>query len=127
MSHTVLIVDDSKLARLVVAKALTSLRPDWERVEAGNADQALAVTGERSIDIALLDFNMPGIDGLELAAELRRAHPTMPIAIISANVQDEIIARAREVDATFLPKPVTEEALSGFLSGASLRLRKAKR
>jgi CheY-like chemotaxis protein len=127
MSHTVLIVDDSKLARLVVAKALTSLRPDWERVEAGNADQALAVTGERSIDIALLDFNMPGIDGLELAAELRRAHPTMPIAIISANVQDEIIARAREVDATFLPKPVTEEALSGFLSGAALRLRKAKR
>ena len=127
MSHTVLIVDDSKLARLVVAKALTALRPDWTRVEAGNAEQALAVLEQTSVDIALLDFNMPGIVGLDLAAELRRKYPTMPIAVITANIQDEIIARAREVDAAFLPKPITEDALSGFLSGAALRLRAAAR
>ncbi|XYD11840.1 response regulator (plasmid) [Methylobacterium sp. NMS12] len=124
MPTTALIVDDSKLARLVVAKLLRQLKPDWEVAEAANADAALALVGERQIDVALLDFNMPGRDGLELAAELRAARPGMPIAVVSANIQDEIIARARSVDATFLPKPLTEETLSGFLSGAALRLRR---
>ena len=50
----------------------------------------------------------------------------MPIALITANVQDEVIARARAVNATFVGKPVTEEALRGFVSGAALRLRAAQ-
>ncbi|BDL41869.1 response regulator [Methylorubrum sp. GM97] len=125
MPITVLIVDDSKLARLVVAKLLRQLRPDWEVAEAANADAAQSIMGERQVDVALLDFNMPGKDGLELAADLRAAKPNMPIAVVSANIQDEIIARARSVDATFLAKPLTEEALAGFLSGAALRLRRA--
>jgi AmiR/NasT family two-component response regulator len=47
----------------------------------------------------------------------------MPIAIITANIQDEIIARAREIGAAFVAKPVTPDALEPFLSGAALRLR----
>lgn len=125
MTTTALIVDDSKLARLVVTKLLRQLKPDWEIAEAANADAAMVLVGERQVDVALLDFNMPGKDGLELAADLRAAKPGMPIAVVSANIQDEIIARARSVDATFLPKPLTEEGLAGFLSGAALRLRRA--
>lgn len=125
MPVTVLIVDDSKLARIVAAKSVAALKPDWERVEAGDADQALAIVKERKIDLALLDFNMPGRDGLELAAELRALYPQMPLAVITANIQDEIIARAREVEATFVAKPVSEDGLRGFVSGAALRLRAA--
>ena len=124
MPTTVLIVDDSKLARLVAAKLLRQLKPDWEVAEAANADAAMTVMDERQVDVALLDFNMPGKDGLELATDLRASRAHMPIAVVSANIQDEIIARARSVDATFLPKPLTEEALAGFLSGAALRLRR---
>ena len=69
---------------------------------------------------------MPGRDGLELAAELRSMSPTMPIAVITANVQDEVIARARDVNAAFVSKPVTEEGLRGFLSGAALKLRSVR-
>jgi CheY-like chemotaxis protein len=123
MATTVLIVDDSKLARIVAGKALAALQPEWERVEAGNADDALELIKGRKIDLALLDFNMPGKDGLQLAAELRSLKPTMPIAVITANVQDEVIARARDMNAAFVSKPVTEEGLRGFLSGAALRLR----
>jgi CheY-like chemotaxis protein len=121
---TVLIVDDSRLARIVASKLVKQLKPEWEVVEAANADEALAQASQRQVDVALIDFNMPGKDGLALAAELREARPDVPIAIISANIQDEIIARARAVNATFVAKPVTEEGLSGFLSGAALRLRK---
>lgn len=126
MTVKVLIVDDSKLARIVAAKALAELQPDWTKVEAGSAAHAheLLDSGE-VVDLALVDFNMTVKDGLEFAGELRAAHPTMPIAIITANIQDEVIARARAIDASFVPKPVTAEALQGFISGAALRLRKS--
>jgi CheY-like chemotaxis protein len=123
MSPTALIIDDSKLARIVSGRALAELQPDWQRVEANGAAEALAIVKDRPIDLALVDFNMPDKDGLELAAELRALFPTMPIAIITANIQDEVIARAREVNATFVPKPVTTDGLRGFVSGAALRLR----
>jgi len=118
MTYKILIVDDSKLARMSVAKALTSLRPDWTRLEAANADEALILIEQSPIDIALLDFNMPGRDGLELAAELLAGSPGMPVAVISANHQSEIVARAREVGAIFLTKPITEQALGEFIAEA---------
>lgn len=126
MTVTVLIVDDSKLARIVVGKALAQLQPEWRKIEAGSAAQALEVIEDQAPDVALLDFNMSEKDGLELAAELRVLLPDMPIAIITANIQDEIIARAREIGAAFVAKPVTPDALEPFLSGAALRLRSAR-
>ena len=80
-----------------------------------------------SVDIALVDFNMPGIDGLDLIASIRKRHPAMPIAVVSANMQDEIIGRARALNAAFIAKPLTDEALGSFLSGAALRLKTAAR
>ncbi len=123
MAITVLIVDDSKLARIVAGKTLAALQPEWDRIEAGNAEDALEILRGRKIDVAMIDFNMPDKDGLELAAELRAIHPTMPVAVITANIQDEVIARAREVNATFVSKPLTEDGLRGFIAGAALRLR----
>jgi CheY-like chemotaxis protein len=127
MATTVLIVDDSKLARIVAGKAINALQPGWERVEASNADEALARVAAGGIDVAVLDYNMPGKDGLALAADLRALHPAMPMAVITANVQDEVIARARAVNAAFVAKPVTEDGLRGFISGAALRLRTGER
>ena len=124
MTYKVLIVDDSKLARMAVIKALSSLQPGWRRVEAANADQALQLIGAEDIDVSLLDFNMPGRDGLALATEIRAVRPHMPIAIISANYQTEIVNQTREIGATFLAKPLTEDALRGFLEAAISRLEK---
>jgi DNA-binding NarL/FixJ family response regulator len=59
MTYKVLIVDDSKLARMAVTKALQTLYPEWNRVEATNAEEALALAKQAAADIALLDFNMP--------------------------------------------------------------------
>lgn len=123
MATTVLIVDDSKLARIVISKAVAALQPEWHRIEASNAEEALARVAAEAVDVAILDYNMPGRDGLSLADELRERFPAMPIAVATANVQDEIIARARAANATFVPKPITEDGLRGFVSGAALRLR----
>jgi len=119
----VLIVDDSKLARMAVAKALNAVRPDWTRVEASNADEALAMVKSTDPDIALFDFNMPGRDGLALAAEVRGFNPAMPVALISANHQQEVVDRALALGAVFLPKPLTEKALRDFISSAEQKLK----
>lgn len=126
MSYRVLVVDDSKLARMAVAKALNALHPDWSRVEAANADEALTLAGKDSFDLAVLDFNMPGRDGLKLATELLALKPDMPLAVISANHQVEVVTRAREVGAVFLQKPLTEKALAEFLADAVKRLEPAR-
>ena len=122
MGYRVLVVDDSKLARMAVAKALTAIYPDWTRVEAANADEALALAKSSSFDMAILDFNMPGRDGLQLAAEMLALKPGLPLAVISANHQVEVVTRAREVGATFLQKPLTAKALGEFAADAVKRL-----
>ena len=72
--------------------------------------------GRDAPDIALVDFNMPTRDGLHLAADLRKHNPQMPIGIISANHQREVIDRAAALGATFLPKPLADKALLEFLT-----------
>jgi DNA-binding NarL/FixJ family response regulator len=125
MTYQILIVDDSKLARMATIKALNALHPDWARVEATNAEEALALARQSPPDIALMDFNMPGRDGLALAADFRALNPAMPVAVISANLQQEVVAKASEAGASFLPKPLTHDALEGFLKTAVERLKAA--
>jgi DNA-binding response OmpR family regulator len=122
MTRSILIVDDSRLARMAVTKSLTADFPGWTRFEASNAEEALNVLKTEKIDIALLDFNMPGRDGLSLAADLRKLSATMPIAIVSANSQDEILQLTKSYGAVFLQKPLTADVLRHFLNDAERKL-----
>ena len=126
MKATVLIVDDSKLARIVAGKAIAMLQPDWERIEASNADQALELARSRDVHAMVIDYNMAGKNGIELGQEVRALYPTLPIAIITANVQDEIIAASRAIGATFVSKPVTSDGLRDFLKRIEESLRGGK-
>jgi DNA-binding NarL/FixJ family response regulator len=126
MSYKVLIVDDSKLARMAVTKALGALYPDWTRIEAASSEEALQSIQESHPDIVLLDFNMPGRSGLDLASDLRRSDPHMPVAVISANRQQEVLNRTSAIGAFFLAKPLTQDALAEFLKVAVKDLGKRK-
>ena len=75
MGITILVVDDSKLARIVTGKALTALQPDWERVEAANADEAMRVFDERAIDLVLIDSTCPAAMAWRSPASCARDPP----------------------------------------------------
>src|ERR1700749_4458954 len=122
-----LVVDDIKLARMSVAKLLNSLRPTWTRLEAANAEEALALMRLSPADLALVDFNMPERDGLHLAADLRAVSKDIPLAVVSANSQKEVVDRAAAVGAEFLTKPLTEQLLRDFLEAAEAKLTRNER
>ena len=126
MTCKILIVDDSKLARMSVVKILAAHFPDWPRCEAGSAEEAIkSMKEDAAPDIALLDYNMPVQNGLDLAVQLAKLKPSMSIAVISANHQQEVVERAQALGAFFLPKPISEEALKNFLAAAVQNLKAA--
>lgn len=114
-SKTVLVVDDSRMARMMIKKIIQSHYPEWEILEAKSAEEALAVSEGKSIDIMTLDMNMPGMDGLALGAEMRARFPDADISLVTANIQESIQKKARAARLTFVPKPITEERIMGYI------------
>jgi two-component system, chemotaxis family, chemotaxis protein CheY len=108
---TVLIVDDSRLARDMVSSVIKTLQPEWTVIASTGGEDALAKVVEQSPDLAILDYNMPGMDGLTLAEKLRERFLMLPIAILTANVQDALRRRAEDLGCWFLTKPVTADKI----------------
>lgn len=113
--QTLLLVDDSRVARLSLMRQISSLPAEFEIIQASCADEAQALMQDRTVDAALIDFNMPGRDGLELAAEFCESHPGMKMALVTANIQQPLIDRAEALGMAFLAKPANLDALARFL------------
>jgi len=87
---SVLAVDDHPRF-LEAARAVVEAAPGFEwagGVSSGR--EALAAASREEPDMVLVDVNMPGMDGFELARELHRAHPETLVALISAQHPDEL-------------------------------------
>lgn len=108
----VLIVDDSSLARMMMKNIIVQSFPDWTILEAKNAEECLALVKENQVTLALLDFNMPGMNGIDLAAELMDVSPKTSIHIVTANIQEKMKLRADAMGVGFIRKPVSLEKLS---------------
>src|ERR687886_2373286 len=113
---TVLIVDDSRLSRLMLRALITQARPDWTIIEASNGQEALEKTATQAVDLMTIDLNMPGMDGLTLATQLQHNHPTAHITLVTANIQESVRQRAAAAGMGFIAKPVTEDSILACLS-----------
>lgn len=101
----VLLADDEALIREALA-ALLGLEPDLE-VAAQAADGSEAVEAARAHrpDVAVVDLQMPGMDGLEVTAELRRVLPSCDVVILTGRGRPPHLQRALAAGAKgFLPK-----------------------
>ena len=82
--------------------------------EAANASQALVWLATRSCDLLLLDVQMPGRDGTQLAAELRLARPAPAVVFVTAHAEHAL--KAFDLEAVdYLTKPVKRERLQAAL------------
>lgn len=123
----VLIVDDEPLARLRLAALVRECTDPSCQVagEAGDPASALAWLAEYTADVMLLDIQMPGASGVQLAARLREdaAFAGRCGAIVFVTAHGEHALRAFELEATdYLTKPVRRERLQQALKRAAQRL-----
>lgn len=120
MSKKILVVDDSRLSRMMIIAIIKNKYPDWEIFEADCGDAALELCKTIDIDIATLDMNMPGMDGLTLGVELRKLYPNARLSMLTANVQEAVRAKADTAGIGFIEKPVNEERVVNFLKEESV-------
>ncbi|WP_371809260.1 response regulator transcription factor [Aquabacterium sp. A08] len=111
MGNRLLVVDDSRVSRMIIKGKVASLRPDWEVFEATTGDEALALAPQLRPDFVTMDVNMPGISGFEAAERLRALLPEARIAMLTANIQESSRERAAGMGVKFVQKPVTEAAI----------------
>jgi two-component system, NarL family, response regulator DesR len=109
----ILLAEDQSLVRGAVA-ALLALEPDLEVVaEVGRGDEVVGRALEVRPDVALLDIELPGVDGLTAAAQLRSAAPSCRVIMLTTFGRPGYLRRAMEAGARgFLLKdaPATELA-----------------
>ncbi|MCV2370763.1 LytR/AlgR family response regulator transcription factor [Roseateles oligotrophus] len=114
----ILIVDDEPPARAKLRRLLAAM-PDVEVVgEAGDADAALAMVEQLRPDAALLDIQMPGMSGLELALAL-----PPKLLCVFCTAFDQYAVKAFELNAVdYLLKPFTAERLAETVQRLRLRM-----
>ena len=108
----ILIADDHPLVRDALARTLQTLDQNIELIEADSLASLFDSVAMHRPDLALIDLNMPGMNGIEGLRKLRAAHPTLPVVVASG--QDDP-ATIRAVMATgvsgFIPKRESRELL----------------
>ncbi len=112
VSMKLLLVDDHALFRGGLKFLLRSLDTRLELDEAASCAQALQRAASQRYDLVLLDFRMPGIEGLDALAELRKAMPDTPVVVVSGEDDPAIVRASIERGAMgFIPKSATPEVL----------------
>ncbi len=92
----VMIVEDQPTFQ-ELAELVLSLDPQFEIVRiAGTGEEALEVLEEANPDLILLDFRLPGIDGLETAKRIKEHHPNITIGMVTAHTEEVLARMAKE-------------------------------
>jgi signal transduction histidine kinase len=100
-----LVVDDDLVDRLAIRRAVEQSGLTATIDEAGDADEALAKIAETTFDCVLLDQDLPGRSGVDIAVEIRKLGRHEPIVFVTGQQDEELLQRAVDAGVTdFMPK-----------------------
>jgi len=119
MAINLLIVDDSSVMRSMIVKALRMSGIDLGAIhQAGNGKEGLDRLDEHGIDLAIVDINMPVMNGEEMIDCMRSRPDTcqIPIIVISTEGSEARIERLKEKGARFIHKPFTPERIRDVIN-----------
>jgi CheY-like chemotaxis protein len=104
--------------RSIVRNLLTGTRFPLEIAEAQEGIEALKQIASGAFDFVFLDYNMPGLNGVETLSEIKRQYPRVQVVIMTS-LQDEAVAqRAKAAGAAaFLKKPFYPDDVEAVLHG----------
>lgn len=112
-----LVVDDSRAIRRIVGDMLQQL--GWEVAFAGNGLEALAeLHGAKPFNVALVDWNMPEMDGLQLVKAIRAddRYSGMPVLMVTTETEMESMSKALDAGVNeYVMKPFDKDVIQGKL------------
>jgi two-component system, chemotaxis family, chemotaxis protein CheY len=114
VSFNILVVDDSAVMRAMIIRILRLTGLSLGEVyEAPNGREGLKVLDEKWVDLALVDINMPVMNGEEMIDNVRNSQTTadLPIIVVSTESNVERVETIRRKNVEFVHKPFTPEVL----------------
>ena len=116
-----LVAEDATIVRLDLCRMLVDRAGFGEVIEARDGEEAVALVRERQPDLAILDVNMPKLDGIEAARIILAEHP-LPIVMLTAYADEATVARAVEAGVfAYVVKPFREQDLIPAIRTAQAR------
>lgn len=112
--HRFLIADDHPLFRGALRQIVDDHFAGSEVMECGNFDEVVkALQDDRNIDLVLLDLTMPAVQGFSGLIYLRSQYPEIPVAVVSAREEVQVIRRCLNFGASaFIPKSIEPGAMA---------------
>lgn len=106
----ILHADDSEFLRMMVKQILTD--NGYEVISVKDGTECMEVLSKDSIDILLLDINMPGYNGFQVLEKVQKEYPRIPVLVLSAMADESTVQRTKQLGAKgFVAKPFGVEDL----------------
>jgi CheY-like chemotaxis protein len=99
---TILVVEDEDIHRLILKKVLESY--GYMVLDAANGAEGLEVLRTLKVDLAIVDLEMPVMDGMEFTKWVKEINPNFPVVIVTAHAS------------SFSPKEILDANVNAFLS-----------
>jgi two-component system, response regulator, stage 0 sporulation protein F len=112
----ILVADDDDDVRRTIAQALETLA--YDVAEAPDGDSAMAIFREQSPELVILDYRMPGKNGVEVAEEMRRVRPDIPIIMASGFAEEAELGQRVGKTIPVLHKPFRLGELADLINAA---------
>jgi DNA-binding NarL/FixJ family response regulator len=107
-----LVADDHAIVRRGLQQVVAEAQDLTVAGEAATAEEVLARVAERSWDVVILDLSLPGGNGLDLLAEVKRRRPDLPVLILTVHSEEQYAVRALRAGAAgYLTKESAPELL----------------
>jgi two-component system, NtrC family, response regulator AtoC len=126
LAARILVVEDDDETRDAVSGSLEDL--GYDVVACGDARSAKNELEQTEFDILVTDIRMPGVDGLELCADIAGNHPDLPVILMTAFGDSRAVVQGMRAGASdFLPKPFTFDDLRDAVGRAVERRQESER
>ena len=102
---SILVVDDNNVCRIVVSKMLSRL--GYEVSSANSGENGLSIFLKRKFDIVLSDYEMPGMDGVDLAYSVKKSSPRTQVVIMTGAGKETVFSRNSTSVDEVISKPFT--------------------
>jgi len=119
-SFSLMIVEDDKAARDVIARMVGLKFPDFITYTAENGKQGLELFKEHAPDMVITDINMPEMDGIEMAREIRSIDNNVTYIVLTAYSNTSFLEKFTEIGyCAYLMKPIDFNKLFATIESCS--------